>query len=94
MSLKRTLVATACLTIVISGYMSLAENRELSAQTQTGKLNNHVYVLRTIPKEFGRVIGTVTSSLGNHSLVMEAADGTIRVVPFNQEDSVGLFPRD
>jgi hypothetical protein len=45
---------------------------------------------RTIPKEFGRVIGTEATP----SLVMEAADGTIRVVPFDHDAAIGVFPRN
>ena len=92
---KQTLLAALLLTVSTLAYLGLASRQPLSAQAASGvQQNNHVQTLRTIPKEFGRVIGTVTDHRDQHSLVMEAADGTIRAVPFDRAHAVSVFTRE
>lgn len=93
MSRKRSLLAAALLsTLTVAYSVGVVSGQSVATQT---KQNDHQAPERTIPAAFGRVVGAIPGDGDqfSHSLVMEAADGTIRLVPLNRANSIRVFAR-
>jgi hypothetical protein len=91
MSRKPTLLIASLLVALALAYGAGAvSGQSVYPQSMESDRQN---TKRTIPTEFGRVVGTVTDDRFEHALVMEATDGTIRVVPFRTEWTISVFPR-
>ena len=93
MNRKRTFWASLGVAVVVMVSASF-DSLHLVAQERVVRLNTHVNTLRTIPKEYGRVVGAITSELGQHSVVLEALDGRIWIVPFESDRPLYTFPRE